>query len=154
MPHIVTRKAVPTELDEVWRDFKPLTVSEKDATIGPKLCEDGLFRVLQRRGVEVVFVDPEDANRIRRIWFDKGPATGEDALTIPCEEAVDMAQVQDIFLAHKERLRQHMAERAARQPDRDKRFYEGLVKEADLQEKRKLGLSTIGPGGMTQRSTP
>jgi len=152
---IQTRKAMPTELDELWRDFRPLTVSEKDVTVGPRLGKDMLLRVEQIRVVEVVFVDPEDANQVRKICFELGPATGEDAITIPCEGAVDMAQVRDVWMAQKqERIPQHMRERALRQEDRDRRFYEGLVREADEQTKRKLGMSTFGPGGSTQRSTP
>lgn len=143
---------MPEEWDELFRDFKPLTVSERDVT-QREVGSDLLLRIVQIRVREVVFVDPDDANRVKRIAFKLGPATGVDHITIPCDGAVDMAQVMDIFEHHlNERLPQHLAERAARQEDRDRRFYEGLVREADEQTKRKLGLSTFGPGGSTQRS--
>lgn len=149
---IATRKADPQEWEELFRSFKPLTVSERDVT-KREIGDDLLLRIVQIRVREVAFVDPDDANAIKRIAFKLGPATGGDAITIPCAQAVDMAQVMDIFESYMaERMPQHLAERAARQDDRDKRFFEGLVREADEQTKRKLGLSTFGPGGSTQRS--
>lgn len=152
MPHIITRKAMPEEWDELFRDFKPLNVSEKDVTMR-EVGDDLLLRIKHYRVREVVFVDPDDANRVKRIAFKLGPATGVDHITIPCSQAVDMAQVMDIFEHHlNERLPNHLAERAARQEDRDKRFFDGLVREADEQTKRKLGLSTFGPNGSTVRS--
>lgn len=146
------RKAEPQDWDELARDFKPVDVSERDRTVqqpGP----DGRVRILQRRVREVRFVTG-DQNSIKTMVWDIGPATGDDAITIPCGGATDMAQVHDAFDKHlNDWYPFYLQRRRAMQADRDKRFYEAIIREADERTKKALGLSTYGPGGFTQRST-
>lgn len=150
MTYIITRRADPETWEEIERDFKPIDVSERDRAM-KSVGNDGLIRIEQVR-VREVRVIAADQNSIKTLCWRIGAATGEDAITVPCEGATDMAQVHDIFQKHvEETYPQYLAQRAARKPDRDHRFMEGIIQRADENVKRALGLSTYGPGGFTQR---
>ncbi|MEY4763059.1 MAG: hypothetical protein RLZZ200_2915 [Pseudomonadota bacterium] len=147
---INAKRADPQLWDELDRDFKPLDVSERDATL-KAFGADLRYRLLQRRVREVRFIS-NDQNSIKTLTWDMGPATGIDAITIPCGGASDMAQVFDIFETHlAETLPRVYAERAERAKERDHRFTEGIIERAAERTKRALGLSTYGPYGHVQR---
>ena len=147
---IMVRAATPENWEEFDRDFRPVDVSECDRTIR-KVGEDGRVRLLQMR-VREVRVISADQNSIKTLVWELGPATGEAVITIPCDQAVDVAQAHDLLQAHMEQwYPMYVARRAAAQEDRQQRFVRALIQEADEQTKRKLGLSTFGPGGFKQR---
>lgn len=152
MTEINMQKADPQDWDDLRRDFKPIQVGEKDMS-RKVLGDDGLYRILQRR-VRVVFFIGKDQTTKRHLAWDMGPATGEDAVLIPCEGAVEMSQVFDIFETHiRQRAPAAMADRALRQEARDQRFLRGLIQEADERRLNALGLSSFGQYARVQRTS-
>jgi hypothetical protein len=144
------RYATDIDWTELGRDFRPWEVVERDDFV-TKVGEDLLIRRLKRRVRIIRFVHKEE-DRIKALVWDLGPPTGEDDVLIPVGEATDLAHVMDLIEAHyAERMPRIKAERAARAPDRDRKFREGLINLAEEMEKQLRGASTFGYGGKVQR---
>lgn len=153
MVDIIT-KGDPLAVEDIPRDFIPDEVREWDldayqcATLGimvpPELLHWGNYRVCA-----VYAVSKADANRVISLYSILGPGTGEGAVTMA---PADWAWVQDWRDSRPEQIRQRLAAKAARLTDWNQRMTEGLVREAHEQEQRKHATTTVGYGGMTQRS--
>lgn len=150
----IISKADPHAIEDLPRDYVPDEVREEDmnlmqaATLGlmiPERCLAwGSYRVLS-----VYAVSKVDANKIKTLRSLLGPGTGEGPIIMA---PYDWAWVQDFRDSRAERIKQRAPVNAARLKDWEARMNEGLQREAHEQQQRKHAVTTVGYGGMTQRS--
>jgi hypothetical protein len=139
----------PVMEEELKRDFRPFEIVECNM---PRVHvgSDGRKRILQRRIRMVRFVNIEQT-RVREIITDLGPASNEQPFAMPCDGQVEMAQALELFGWAKRASEERRARSELIKPERDRAFLNGIADVADEWTKRKLGLSTFGPGGKLQR---
>lgn len=156
----IISKADPLAVEDIPRDFIPDEVREWDLnaiqaiTLG--LDPNTVTGLVQRgwtsfRVMSVYAVSRVDANKIKVLRAIVGPGLGEQPVVLA---PVDWAWVQDYRNARGETLKRRAAARAQRLPELQRAMEEGLVREAHEQAARKVGRSTFGPGGNTQRVSP
>jgi len=115
-------------------------------------CEDGLVHQRSRRTRVLTCLTPDQ--QLTVLPYDMGPATGDEALSMPCAGAVEMAQVWELFEWYSENLAARKAREAEVEPLRTSAFLEGLAQEQDELNKRVVGASTVGPYHRVEREAP
>jgi hypothetical protein len=145
-------RADPGNLDDLSRNFRPMNVYEHDLTgiearvLGLDVDFRGNYRVLV-----VTAVSKTDANKMRRLAKNLGPATGLGPLIIPCNGENDWAYVQEMMESRFERNIERAKARIHRMAERQKWQDEMMTQLGEHLVKKQRGLSTFGPGGQLQR---
>ena len=148
---IISRRALPPEWAELPRSFRPWSIHECDM---PRLLEgdDGRIHQRQRRTRVLACLTPDQ--QLTVVPYDMGPATGDEAISMPCAGAVEIAEVWELFEWYGIGLAKRKARAVEAEPERTAAFLEALAQEQDELEKRVVGASTVGPYHRVEREAP
>lgn len=145
----IIRERNPQFMDELKRDFVPYEVMEGDFSYRG-VTPDGRMSLLHRRQRKVRYVS-HDQNSLRETVDDLGPATGEDAVVIPCDGAVEIAQAIELIAWHKRVAEVLKRRRAEVEPERTKYFLDQMELLNDEARRAQKGMTTVGPYARVQR---
>lgn len=152
MPEILLNRARPQSADDLPPNTRPVMAVEKDQQIGVR-GRDGGLHARDMRVRQVLLVDREDANKRYIVAKVIGPATGEDAVMVPAEGEVEMAQILEMLAQAVENRRARSVLRALWLPQRHAQLQEGLVQVAHELIEQKAGRSVSGPHFTRERSS-
>lgn len=145
----IIRERNPLFEAELRRDFKPEEVVEANFAYRA-ITAEGRMVLLHRRQRKVRFRSL-DGNSICETVVDLGPATQDQAITVPCGGENEIAHVFELLDWAARRRAELRARRAEVQPLRDAAFLASLQNYAEEFERRRRGISTFGYGGQLQR---
>lgn len=145
----IIRERNPKFMDELRRDFVPFDVTEGDFLCGAQL-PSGKILYANRRQRRIRYISA-DQNSLCETADDLGPATGEEAVRIPCDGAVEIAQVIELLDWHKRKMADLEARRAWVEPLRTASWLDWLNSRREEVAKQQTGLTTVGPFVRVQR---